>query len=185
MNQDKKQCPICGGLIQSDGADRQYAYYLCMACGNRVSVPLDEDGNQGFVQEKRELLGRIRLGMVDWQVTQWDRLHTDLIKFINRYDEAQTDIQIQIGLVACITKGFNALDPETYGQCKKLFKCTEKLYKQHLKTLKRQAEPSLNESVTDYRESRDKYIKCRNEYRNTKLAWKAVFFILKKLLFYH
>ena len=182
MNVDKKQCPVCGGLVRRDGADMQYAYYLCLSCGNRDAVPLAEDGNLGFALEKRELLGRIRLGMVEWQATRWDQLYTDLIQFANRYDAAQTDIQLQIGLVACITKGFNTLDPETYGRCKKLFKCTEKLYKRHLKVLKQQADPSLSESVTDYRESRDKYIKCRNEYRNTKLAWKAVFFVLKKLL---
>ena len=184
MDMTKIQCPICGGLVKQDGADMQYAYYCCVACGNRVSVPLDADGNDGFTLGKRELLGRIRLGLVDWRVTQWERLYTDLIEFVNRYEAAQTDIQVQMGLVACITKGFNSLDAETYGQCKKLFKCTEKMYKHHLKTLKAQAVPALTESVSDYQDSRDKYIKCRNEYRNTKLAWKVVFFIFKKVLFH-
>ncbi len=50
--------------------------------------------------------------------------------------------------------------------------------------LVKQAEPALTESVSDYQDSRDKYIKCRNEYRNTKLAWKVVFFVFKKVLFH-
>jgi len=55
------------------------------------------------------------------------------------------------------------------------------MYKQHLKVLKNQADPKLTESVNEYKELRAKYKKCRNEYRNTKLAWKAVFFVFKKL----
>ena len=129
------------------------------------------------------LLGRIRSGFIDWRLTQWETLHRELVDFISRYEEAQLDIQLQMGVVACITNGFNFMDAEKYKQCKVLFKVTEKMYKQHLKILKQQADAKLTESVNEYKDLRAKYKKCRNEYRNTKLAWKAVFFIFKKLAF--
>ena len=84
-------------------------------------------------------------------------------------------------IIACITKGFNMMDAERYRQCKNIYKFTKKIYKQHLKTLKAKADAELLETVTDYKDSQSKYLKCRNEYRNTKLMWKAVFFIFRKL----
>ena len=38
----------------------------------------------------------------------------------------------------------------------------------------------VSESVNDYKELRAKYKKCLNDYRKTKLMWKAVFFVFKK-----
>ena len=56
------------------------------------------------------------------------------------------------------------------------------MYTAHLKTLKEKMDPALYESVNDYQESRAKYKICRNQFRNTKMAWKAVFFLLKKFV---
>lgn len=177
-----KQCPVCGSPLEEKGADLQYAFFRCVSCGNEVAVALGDDPNASYALRKRDMLSRLNEGMVDWRVTQWERLHLDLTDFISRYDAAQLDIQLQIGLVACLTKGFNTLDAETYKKCKVLFKTTEKMYKVHLKTLKAQMDPALYESVSDYKKSRARYKVCRNQYRNTKMAWKGVFFLIKKFV---
>lgn len=178
---DTNQCPQCGGLMTQNGADMTTIRYRCPSCGYFKTVQLMEEGNAVYSQKRSDLIRRIRLGFVDWRVTAWDRLYQEIIDFISCYEEAQNDIQLQMSIVACITRGFNMMDAEKYKQCKTLFKVTERMYKQHLKTLKRQSDAKLYESVNDYKESRAKYKKCRNEYRNTKLAWKAVFFVFKKL----
>ena len=176
------QCPQCGSFMSQTGADLTSIQYRCVACGYADSVPLTDNGNVVYMQKRSDLLTRLRLGCVDWRVTSWDRLYQELITFISCYEEAQTDIQLQMGVVLCITRGFNMMDAEKYKQCKLLFKFTEKLYKQHLKTLKLQADAKLLETVSDYKKSRIKYKKCRNEYRNTKLMWKALFFVCKKIV---
>lgn len=178
------QCPLCGGPIVQDGSDMTTLYYHCSACGSAGSVPITDagEGNAIYAQKKREITGRLRMGFLDWRVTQWDRLYTDISDFVNRYEQAQHDIQLQMGLVACITRGFNMMDKERYKQCRNLYKITEKIYKTHLKALKAQMDPELYESVSDYKESRAKYKKCLNQYRNTKLAWKLVFTIVKKVV---
>ena len=184
MTMDTNQCPKCGGLLVQDGADMAAVYYHCTACGDQIAVPISEEGgvNAVYAQRRRDVMGRLRMGFVDWRVTQWDRLYTDLIDFINRYEEAQHDIQVQMGLVACITRGFNIMDAERYKQCRNLFKLTERMYKTHLKALKAQVNPELYETVAEYKESRARYKRCLNQYRNTKLAWKAVFFVVKKIV---
>ena len=177
-----KQCPVCGNFLEQKGADMKFAFYRCVACGHELAEPIGDDAEAAYALRKRDMLTRLNAGLVDWRVTQWDRLHLDLVDFINRYEVAQLDIQLQMGLVACMTKGFNTLDAETYKKCKILFKTTEKMYKMHLKTLKEKMDPSLYESVNDYQESRAKYKACRNQFRNTKMAWKALFFLLKKFV---
>jgi hypothetical protein len=178
------QCPQCGGPVVQDGADMNNVYYHCSACGAMTTVPIGEDGNGEavYAQRKREILNRLHMGFLDWRVTQGDRLYTDLNDFITRYELAQQDIQMQMGLVACITRGFNMMDAERVKQCQNLFKMTEKMYKIHLKTLKKQMDPKLYESVSDYKEARAKYKKCLNQYRNTKLAWKLLFTVVKKFV---
>ena len=180
---DTKQCPICGTPLNQEGADTTKIYYHCVACGHNLSVSISNDeGNAEFTLRKREILSRVRMGFVDWRVTQWDRLQADLIDFMGRYESTQTDIQLQVAILACITKGFNVMDAEKYKQCKALYKMTEKIYKLHLKSLKKQMDPNLYESVSDYKESRTKYKTCVNQYRNTKMAWKVLFFFIKKLV---
>ena len=177
-------CSICGSLMEQTGADLKNIYYKCTGCGNTCATQVKEDeANLVFEMAKRDLLSRLRAGFVDYRVTQWDQLHKDLIDFINRYEQVHNDMQFQMAIVACLTKGFNIMDAEKYSQCKNLFKITDKMYKQQLKELKKQAsKPELSESMEDYKESRAKYIKLRNQYRNTKLAWKIIFFALKKVV---
>lgn len=175
------QCPMCGGPVNQEGADKDNVYYRCMACGHLSSVA-NEGTNNECIMQKRELLGRLREGLVDWQATRWDVLHRDIHDFLNRYETEQGDIQLQMGIIACITRGFNTLDDQRYKQCKNLYKITEKMYKSYEKELKAQYNAELNEKVDGYKTSRKKYLHCRNQYRNTKLMWKAVFFVLKKLV---
>jgi len=183
MSFDTYQCPQCGAMMTQSGADMNTARYRCGSCGFMKSVSLTEQGNTEYEQKKSDLLARVRLGFVDWRVTQWTSLQKDLLNFISRYEAARSDIQLQMGVVACITSGFQLLDDEKYKQCKLLFKITEKMYKQQMKMLKQQSDAKLYESVSDYKDLRAKYKKCRNDYRNTKLTWKVVFFLFKKFVF--
>lgn len=162
------------------GADLTTARYSCSSCGFMKAVSIGDQGNTEYEQRKSDLLARVRIGFVDWRVMQWASLQKDLLDFISRYEAARGDIQLQMGVVACITSGFQFVDDEKYKQCKLLFKVTEKIYKQQMKQLKRQSNPKLYESTSDYKDLRAKYKKCRNDYRNTKLIWKAVFFVFKK-----
>lgn len=178
------KCPVCGGPLNQEGADMECAYYRCVACGHVATVKVKLDENAAYALGKRELTARIREGLLEWQLTQWDRLHSDLHTFINRYPASALDIDLQMGLVACITHGFNVMDAEKYRQCKILYKQTERMYKHHLKMLKIQQDAAMTDSVNAYSEQRLQYKKCRNNYLNTKLAWKIVFTIFKKLAFH-
>ena len=180
---DTYQCPQCGALMTQTGADATTARYKCDFCGFIKLFSLTDQSNAEFLQKKSDFISRINLGFVDWRVTQWDSLHRDLLNFISRYEIAKDDIQLHLGLIACLTSGFQVLDKEKYRQCKIIFKFTEKMYKQQLKMLKKQADTNLYKSVNEYKEMRAKYKKCRNEYRNKKLVWKAVFFVFKKMSF--
>ena len=183
MSVDTYQCPQCGATMMQKGADMNAARYRCGSCGFMKSVSLGEEGNLEFDQRKSDLLARVRLGLVDWRVTQWDTIQKELLDFIARYEAARNDIQLQMCVVACITNGFQMMDADKYKQCKILFKVTEKIYKQQMKMLKQQTDSKLYESVNDYADLRTKYKKCRNDYRNTKLMWKTAFFIFKKIAF--
>ena len=175
-------CRECGCEFKEAGADASTAYFRCKGAGHLAKVKLENGDNMYMAIKRRDLIGKIREGFEDWRVTRWDSLHKELIDFCNLYDEAQTDIQIQMGILACMTKGFNTIDAEKYPQCKRLFKITERMYKQRLKELKRQMDKSLPESFGDYKNDRVQYMKCRDEYRSMKLAWKIVLYIVKKLL---
>ena len=180
-----KTCPNCGGgILEQQGADLKNIYYKCKSCGHTMTEQVKEDEtNLVFEMKKRDLLKRLNSGMVEWRATQWDQLYKELNEFINDYAQIHNDIQFQMALVACMTKGFNIMDGEKYSQCKKRFKATDKKYKHQLKVLKAQSsDPTLSDSMADYKESRKKYLKLRNEYRNTKLAWKLIFFAMKKLV---
>ena len=70
------------------------------------------------------------------------------------------------------------MDSEKYTECKQIFKVTERLYKIHCKALKETGGGSI-EDVEKYEEYRVMYKKCRNEYRNTKIMWKAALTVAK------
>lgn len=181
MTTDVTKCPVCAGPMNQEGADAEVAYYRCVACGHLATVKMKTDDNTAYALGRRELTGRVREGMIDWRLAQWDQLYADLQSFINRYSVAKYDVQLQMDLIACLTKGFNVMDAEKYKQCKIMYKQTERMYKNQLKMLKTQRDEAMAESVETYADLRKKYKACRNAYRNTKIMWKIAFSLLKKL----
>ena len=183
MTLDTYQCPNCAAPMKQIGADSDYVQYQCIACGFKSLIPLTDQSNIEYSATRTSLLARIRVGLIDWKITSWNSLYKELVNFIGRYEEAQKDIELQMGLAACITSGFQMMDSEKYKQCKTIFKLTESMYKYHLKMLKKQANAALFESVNHYKELRARYKRCRNDYRSTKLIWKVIFFLFKRLAF--
>ena len=175
-------CPQCNAALKQLGADEQYIRYRCPSCGYLLAVPLGDEGNVVYLQRKSEIMSRVTMGLADWKSTKWDFIARDILDFCAKYEAAQKDIQLQMAMIACITHGFQLIDAEKYKQSKIIFKVTEKIYKAQMKELKKQANTKLYESVSDYQENRALYQKCRNHYRNTKMAWKIVFFIFKRFV---
>ncbi len=183
MAYESFKCPNCGGIMRQTGADLHNVRYSCPYCAYKHTEKMDSDSNSVYDEKRNELMSRVRLGVVDWKTASWDYIKRDIVTFIGMYEAAKTDFVLQMGLIACITNGFHFMDSEKYHECKILYKTTERMYKTSLKFLKKKADAALGESVTAYEEQRKLYKKCRNEYRNTKLLWKGVFFILKKFTF--
>jgi len=183
MSTTVRLCEICQGDLKFQYSDAKNAYYKCPFCGATVTVPMEGDAEHEFELAKKEMIARLHMSFVDWQATDWDQLYRDLNEFMIRNEQLHNDIRFQMGLTACLTKGFNIIDAEKYNECKKIFKATEKIYKAQLKLLKMQVDSTVPESVSEYKEAREKYIKCRNDYLNTKAMWKILFFLLKKISF--
>ncbi len=182
MNLRDRKCPKCGGPMIQTGAERGIVHYKCRSCGYEDSVVLPAGDNEVYWQARSQLLGRVRLGVSQWETTQWDILSRDIHRFMTNYEAARVDIYFKMAQIACMTSGFHNLNNEQYKECKQLFKLTEKIYKAYCKN---PVNPHVYDDATgnagfdDYQEYRDLYKKCRNEYRNTKLMWKAAFSILK------
>ena len=87
-----------------------------------------------------------------------------------------------MAIIACLTKGFHDLDDRRYKECKRIFKITEKVYKRYLKDPLSVADAMGEAGPVEYEDYRKQYKHCRNEYRNTKLAWKLAYTIGKKLV---
>lgn len=168
--------------MKQTGAERQRVLYHCSSCGYNDVVTISAEDNSDYWQKRSELLARVRNGIFEWQTAQWDYIRRDIIDFTSRYDTARHDIYFTIAIVACITHGFHDMDSEKYKQCKTMFKLTERIYKRYLKDANPEtnfAKETGSDGITGYEEYRVMYKKCRNEYRNTKLAWKMVYSIFK------
>ena len=128
-----------------------------------------------YENTKHELFARLRRGFEDWRVTQWDQLYKDFIDFTNAHEHLQGDIRFQMAIVACLTKGFNSMDPEKYRQCKALFKATDEVYKKQLKAMKKQAsDPAYSATISEYEACRAKYVKLHNAYVGKKSPWSLI-----------
>ena len=173
----RKKCEGCGGALQYVRADSRNTYYKCPSCGELFSFSTagDSGANLIFENTKHELLSRLRRGFEDWRATQWDQLYRDLVAFAGAHEHLQSDLQFQMAIVACMTKGFNSMEAETYQQCKTLFKITDKMYKAQLKEAKAKANnPELCATIGEYEASRAKFVKLHNEYVNSKMPWKII-----------
>lgn len=185
MNLDKKRCAACGGIVSIRHFDRECVYFLCNACGKEDTYTFaNEEESQFYMDEaKQALFGRLREGFIDWQVTNWSDLYKDFTAFLDEHPEFENDLQFRMALIACITDGFNRMDHQKYLQCKGRFKAADKMYRFSLKQLKMQiSNPDLEDSIEDYQTSRTKYVQLRNDYLQTKTAWKAVWKIAKMFL---
>lgn len=184
MNMTNTVCSKCGAEMTQTGADNNKVRYHCTFCGNNVSIDMSTVDNAEYWERRSALMGRVRRGIVEWKTTSWEYLTRDIIDFTSRYDDAADDVCFKIATIACVTSGFNDMSEEKYRQCNQIFKLTEKTYKRYRKD-KPVAKGSFphSEDVNTYKEYRAMYKKCRNEYRNTKLLWKACFAVGKKVLF--
>jgi hypothetical protein len=176
------KCAQCGAKMKQVGMEGPVAIYHCSCCGNNTTVTVTSDTNTEYFARKNELLSRTMTGIADWKTASWDYLRKDLLDFMSRYEDARSDIRLNMAVLACITHGFHYITAETYKECKITYKLTEKLYKATLRTLKQKPDIKTEEQIAEYKQNRALYKKCRNDYRNTKIAWKIVFSIFKKLL---
>ena len=164
------------------GANETLALYHCTCCGNNMSVAISAEQNTDYLAKKLELLSRTYRGITEWETTQWDYLRKDIADFMARYEDSKSDMRIHMALLACITHGFHYITEKNYKECKSIYKLSLKLYKCTLRSLKEKPNARTTEQVSEYEKNRALYKKCRNDYRNTKVAWKIAFTLFKKLL---
>lgn len=181
MNGTERRCPKCGMLMTQTGAFDGVTRYKCKGCGYMESVQMEASDNTVFQEKRADLLARVGQGVIDWKITQWDYLRRDIQDFMAHYDDARHDIHFHMALIACFTCGFRDMNNEIYKECKTIFKLTERLYKQHCKLMKKSGGGNIR-NVERYEEYRSMYKACRNDYRNTKIAWKIAFSLVKTVL---
>ena len=182
MNLDRKKCEGCGGDLMILRFDMNHIYYQCKHCGqeSRYTFKSVEEAEFYLEDAKQALFGKLREGFVDWRMTNWDQLHDEFIEFINQHPDFENDLQLKMAIVACVTKGFNLLDAANYRQSRLKFKVVDRMYKQRLKVLRAQMKnPVLSESMEDYKMSRAKYVELRNQYLQTKMAYKLLWSVVK------
>ena len=185
MSSADYRCESCGSIMVQVGTERQKAINQCRACGRNEYIDLGDDDNMEYWHKRSDLLGRIRKGIFDWEITNWRILRDDIVDFTSRYEEARTDVYLMIALVACITQGFHIMDKEQYKECKAIFKVTEKMYKAYRKNPTAPSEFKVEKSsshVKEYEEYRNMYKKCQYEYQKEQLAWKIAFKMFKFLV---
>ena len=176
------KCPLCGSKMNQVGAEGNTVLYHCVCCGHNTSATMEGGDNSEYMIKKTELLSRVTSGLSEWKTASWDHLRKDVLDLMSRYEDARTDIRLNMAVLACVTHGFHYITPENYKECKNVYKLTERMYKIMLRSLKKAPDVKTSEHISDYKQNRTLYKKCRNDYRNTKMAWKVLFFFFRKLL---
>lgn len=182
--QIKGYCKECGGKFEFERCDTKRVYLRCRNCdfGTYYTFRDEEEARRFAEEENEEILCRLRKGVADWELTQWDRLHDDVVDFINTHPYVETDIRFQMAKIACITRGFHMMDEEIYQRCTGRFAVAEEIYKILLKKAKEDAaDPGRSATLEDYAQARSYYLYLQGEYMAAKLAKKAVKIVLKKL----
>lgn len=182
--QIKGSCKACGGKFEFQYCDMKYIYVRCKNCDFGACYPFrdEEEANRFAEEENQEILGRLRAGFVDWEVTQWDQLHDDIVDFINKHPYVESDIRFHMAKIACITRGFHIMDEEIYERCHNRFDIADKIYKVLLKSAEENAlKPELSATLEEYHEARHYYVALQTEYVAVKTAKKAVKVVIKKL----
>jgi hypothetical protein len=185
MNLKEKKCEECGGQLVIARMDANRIYFVCKNCSTESEHVFQSEEESEYYREDelQQLFGKLRRGFLDWQLTNWERLYKDFVDLINKQNELETDLRVQMALVACVTKAFHLMNSENYQQSKMRFKIVDKMYKHRLKVLRAQMKnPVLSNSMQDYQASRTKYVQLRNQYLQTKMVYKMFWSILKKFL---
>ena len=185
MTDTNTRCSRCGAEMTQSGAEHNKVHYHCNFCGNNTFLELSANDNAEYWQKRKQLLERVYMGVLEWKITSWNTLAKDIVLFMSHYEDARVDVCIKMAAVVCLTNGFHDMNNEKYKECKLIFKTTEKIYKKQCKALESTLKEFPNpEDVAKYEEYRVLYKKCRNEYLNTKLLWKTLFFFGKKVFFW-
>ena len=153
MNNQDHRCSQCGSKMVQTGTEYQTAIYHCRSCGNTEYVQVAISEKTDYLHKRSMLLGRVRKGVIDWEITQWDALREDIMNFTIAYHAARNDIYMHM-----------------------------KVYKRYLKDPSSTVAEMGESGAVEYEDYRKQYKQCRNEYRNTKLAWKLALAIGKKLI---
>lgn len=183
MFEEEVRCPRCQSLMKQTGSMNGKTQYGCAFCGNTKLIDIPIEKNLNYWNTRAALLTRVRNGILDWQVTNWNQLRKDIFDFIGRYEEARSDVYFKISIVACITEGYHVLNADRYKEAKAIFRLTEKQYKLETKNLKQATDPEMSRAMVEYEEFRNLYRQCRSEYRNKKIYWKILTFFFKTLIF--
>ena len=180
----KNKCSACGGGFEFQYCDMKNIYIRCRNCGFGTCYTFgsEEEAHRFANEENREILDRVRAGFVDWEMTQWDHLHDDIVDFINTHPYVESDIRFHMAKIACITRGFHIMDDDIYERCHSRFSAADSIYRIILKNAKEKAEdPDLSATLEEYQNARLYYIALQTEYIAVKTAKKAVKVVLKKL----
>ena len=182
--EETKKVTRFGGVCPEDNAQLKFVrctdtaiYFECVACGHREKYIFNDENeaNEYFEEVKADMIAKVKLGLLDWQRTQWDVLHRALAEFVIDYPRFEMDIHIQMANIACITRGFQMIDDEKYKECKIMFSMADKVYKARLKVLKRECKhPVLPNALQEYSDLRDQYLALRNKYLETKIIIKIL-----------
>ncbi len=182
MDNNNRRCPQCGGQMAQVGSEPHAVIYHCRSCGYDAYVQLSPDDNTEYLHKRSMLLGRVRQGIIDWELTPWDSLRRDIIDFTAAFHAARNDIHFQMAVIACLTKGFHDLDKERYKECKHIFKVTEKVYKRYVKNPSVIPPEMGDTGPMEYEEYRRMYKGCKNEFLGQKVAYKVLFKLGGKLV---
>lgn len=166
-------CKSCGGKLVFQYCDGKRIYSYCSACGCRTcySFRNEDEAEQYMRNENREILIRVYSGLVDWELTQWDLLHRDIVKFISNHPYVANDIRFQMARIACMTRGFHIMDEDIYHSCQSRFIVTEEIYKGLIKFSKQQLTlPRKFDDLEDYDRARINYKHLRDMYQAEKIA---------------
>ncbi|MBQ2987634.1 MAG: hypothetical protein IJD59_00855 [Clostridia bacterium] len=177
-------CKYCGGKFEFWRCDEQRIYIRCAHCHVMYTYTFpDHNTFRRFADaENRDILNRLRLGLIDWETMPWDSFHKDLIDFINGHSYAENDMRFQMAIIACITRGFQIMDEDIYQRCTQRFRIAEDIYKglmnMQIKTAK---DPLISKDLEVYEQLRSNYNHLRAAYLAVKTTKKAVSILLKQV----
>ena len=128
------ECGNCAATLeQIRGYDGMVTYH-CSSCGTDFSLPLETRKNPVYWGRRNELVRRVERYLTD-QVSlhQWNNLHKDISEFMENYQDANGDISLWVGLLACSTHGFLNINATKFAECRMLYNNAETIYKEYIR----------------------------------------------------